>query len=45
MEMQNWKDDWKILVITKEMTKGKEIEAGSSKTLVGDNVKPKNPTK
>jgi hypothetical protein len=37
-------DDWKIPVITKEMPKGKEVEAGSSKTPAGDNIAPKNPT-
>jgi hypothetical protein len=38
MEIRDWKDDWKIPVITKEIPKGKEVEAGSSKTPAGDNV-------
>jgi hypothetical protein len=42
MEMRDWQDDWKIPVITKDMPKGKEVEAGSSKTPAGDNIAPKN---
>jgi hypothetical protein len=42
MEMRDWKDDWKIPVITKDMPKGKEVEARSSKTLAEDSIVPKN---
>jgi hypothetical protein len=44
MEMRDWQDGWKILVITKDMPKGKEVEAGSSKTSTGGTVSPKKPT-
>jgi hypothetical protein len=44
MEMRDWQDDWKIPVITKEIPKGKEVEVGSSKTHVRDNVARKKPT-
>ena len=44
MAMRDWQDDWKIPVITKDMPKGKEVEARSSKTPVGDNISPQNPT-
>jgi hypothetical protein len=41
MEMHDWKDDWKIPVIAKEVPTGKEVEVGGSKTPVGDSVAPK----
>jgi hypothetical protein len=44
MEMRDWKDDWKIPVITKDMPKGKEVEAGSSKTSAGGSTMTKKPT-
>jgi hypothetical protein len=43
-EIKDWKDDWKIPVITKDMPKGKEVEAGSSKTSGGGNFMAKKPT-
>ena len=41
--MRDWKNDWKIPVITKEMPKGKEVDAGSSKTPAGGNTATKKP--
>jgi hypothetical protein len=41
MEMRDWQDDWKIPVITKDMPKGKEVEAGSSKTSAGGSTTTK----
>jgi hypothetical protein len=42
-EIKDWVDDWKIPVITKDMPKGKEIEAGSSKTSAGGSTTTKKP--
>jgi hypothetical protein len=42
--MKDWQDDWKIPVITKDMPKGKEVEAGSSKTSAGGSIMTKKPT-
>jgi hypothetical protein len=42
-EIKDWVDDWKIPVITKDMPKGKEIEAGSSKTSAGGSAAMKKP--
>jgi hypothetical protein len=44
MEMIDWQDDRKILVITKDMHKGKEVEAGLFKTSMGGSVMKKKPT-
>jgi hypothetical protein len=42
--MRHLKDKWKILVITKEILKGKEVEIGSSKTSIGGSATTKKPT-
>jgi hypothetical protein len=42
--MKYWQDDWKIPVITKDMPKGKEVEAVSSNTSVEGSVVTKKPT-
>jgi hypothetical protein len=43
MAMKSWQEDWNIPVITKGMPKGKEVEAGSSKTSAGGNTATKKP--
>jgi hypothetical protein len=44
MAIHDWKDDWNIPIITKEIPKGKEVEVGSSKTPAEDNNVHKNLT-
>jgi len=43
-EMKYWQEDWKISVITKDMTKGKEVEAVFSKTSARRSIVTKKPT-
>jgi hypothetical protein len=43
MAINDWQDDWRVLVLTQEMTKDKEAEAGKDQTLFGDKATPKNP--
>jgi hypothetical protein len=43
MMMRDWQYDWQIPIITKNMPKGKEVEAGSSKTPVGGSAATKKP--
>jgi hypothetical protein len=44
MEMKDWKDDWKIPFITKDMPKRKDVEVGLSKTSTVGNTTIKKPT-
>jgi hypothetical protein len=41
MAMRDWHDDWRIPVLTQEVPKGTEVDAGSTKTPAGDKVVPK----
>jgi hypothetical protein len=43
MAMRDWHDDWKNPVLTQEVPKGTEVDAGSTKKGIGYKTVPKKP--
>lgn len=43
MAMRDWHNDWKIPVLTQEVPKSTEVDAGQTKTPAGDKIAPKKP--
>jgi hypothetical protein len=43
MTIRDWKDDWRVPVLTQDIPTGKEADAGQVETYVRDKAVPKKP--
>jgi len=43
MAIKDWQDEWRVPVLTQEMSTDKEVDVGKEQTLVRDKMIPKKP--